>query len=61
MGELHPHLIHDSLDLPESTTQTVDLSRSVQPSLQDSRLWQSDRQTDRQTDRPNDRQRYSVC
>ena len=34
-GESGPHLIHDSLGLPESTTQTV--SRSVQPFLHGSR------------------------
>jgi len=44
-------LTYGSLDSPESIPQTA--SRSVQPLLQGSRLWQ----TDRQTDRP----RYSVC
>jgi len=50
MGHVNPHLIHGFLDPPEPTTQTV--SRLVQPLLQGSLLWQ----TDRQTDRP----RYSV-
>ena len=43
------HLTCDSVGLPQSTTQTV--SQPVQPSLQGSRL----RQTD-QTERPTDRQ-----
>jgi len=33
---------------PESTSKTI--SQSVQPFLQGSRSWQTDRQTDRQTD-----------
>jgi len=36
------------LGLPESSTQTT--SRPVQPFLQGSLVWQTDRQTDRQTD-----------
>jgi len=55
MGDLDPHLIHGSLDPPESTTRVA--SRPVQPFLQHSRSQQTDRQTDRATDRP----RYSVC
>jgi len=42
---MHPHLIHDSVGPPESTTQTA--SRSVQPFLQGH---DRDRQTIRQTD-----------
>ena len=42
-----PHLIHGSLGPPESKPQMT--SRSVQPFLYSSRLWQNDRQTDRQT------------
>jgi len=38
------HLIHVSLGPPDSTSQTA--SRSVQPFLQGSRLWQTDWQTD---------------
>jgi len=48
--DLNPHLTHGSLSQPESSTKTA--SRSVQPFLQGSLVWQ----TDRQTDRP----RYSV-
>jgi len=44
MEDLNPHLIHGSLIQPESTTQTA--SRSVQPFLQGSWSWQTDRQTD---------------
>jgi len=40
-GDLNPHLIHGSLGLPESSTQTA--SPSVQPFLQGLRLWQTDR------------------
>jgi len=47
MGELDPHLIHGSLDPPESTTQRA--SRSVQPFMQGSRSWQTDRPTDHAT------------
>jgi len=50
MGDLNPHLIHGPLGPAKSSTQTV--SRSVQPFLQDSPVWQ--------TDRPTDRPRYSV-
>jgi len=39
------HLIHGSLGLLESTTQTA--SRSVSPFLNGSRSWQTDRPTDR--------------
>ena len=52
-GASAPHLIRDSLGARESKTQTV--SRSVQPSLQGSRL--SDQPTDRQANRP----RHWVC
>jgi len=45
-----PHLIHASLDSPKSTSQMA--SRLVQPFLQGSQLWQSDR--------PTDRPRYSI-
>jgi len=45
--DLDPHLTHGSLGPPESTTQTA--SRSVQPFLQGSRLWQTDRQTSQST------------
>jgi len=45
------HLIHGSLGPPESSTQTA--SWSVEPFLQGSLLWQ----TDKQTNRPH----YSVC
>ena len=41
------HLIHGSLGSPESSTQTA--SRSVQPFLHGSLLWQTDRQTDHAT------------
>jgi len=46
-GGSGPHLIHGSLGLrpPESSTQTA--SQSVQPFLQGSLVWQTDRQTDR--------------
>ena len=42
---LDPHLIHGSPGLPKSSTQTA--ARSVQPFLQGSLVWQTDRQTDR--------------
>jgi len=42
-----PHLIHGSPGPPKSSTQTA--ARSVQPFLQGSLVWQTDRQTDRQT------------
>jgi len=51
MGDLNAHLIHGSLDPPKSLTQTA--SRSVQPFLQGSLVWQPDRQTDRQTMLPS--------
>ena len=51
-GDLEPHLIHGSLGSPESTSWTA--PQSVQPLLQGSRSWPTDRQTDRQTDRPTD-------
>jgi len=41
------HLIHGFLGPPESSTQMA--SRSAQPFLQGSLVWQTDRQTDRQT------------
>jgi len=43
-GGSGPHLIHGSLSPPEPTTQIA--SRSIQPFLQGSQLWQTDRQTD---------------
>jgi len=42
MGDLDAHL-HGSVGPPESSTQTA--SRSVQPFLQDSPVWQTDWQT----------------
>ena len=51
MGDLDPHVIHGSLDLPKPLTQTA--SHSVQPFLQGSRVTcVTDRPTDQQTDRP---------
>ena len=50
-GDLDPHLIHGSVIPPEFTSQTA--SRSVQPFVQGSRSYQ----TDRQTDKP----RYFAC
>jgi len=47
IGDLNLHLIHSSLGPPESSTQTA--SRSVQPFLQCSLVWQTDQHTDRQT------------
>ena len=44
-GNLDPHLIRGSLGPPESPIQTA--SRSVQPFLQDSLVWQTDRHTGR--------------
>ena len=41
MGDLDLHLIRGSLDPPESSTQMA--SRSVQPFLQGSLVWQTDR------------------
>ena len=52
LGSELPHLIHGSFVQPESTSQTA--SWPVQPLLQHSRSWETDRQ---KTDRP----RYSVC
>jgi len=46
MGDVDP-IIHDSLGPLESWSKTA--SRSVQPLLQGSLLWQTDRPTDRQT------------
>jgi len=43
-GGSGPHLIHGSLGPPKSTTQKV--SRLVQPFLQSSQPWETDRQTD---------------
>jgi len=40
-GDLDPHIIHGSVDPPELSTQTA--SRSVQPFLQGSLVWQTDR------------------
>ena len=42
-GGLGPYLIHGSVGPPESTTQTA--SRSMQPFLLGSLVWQTDRQT----------------
>jgi len=47
-GGSGPHLMRGSLGQPESTPQMA--SRSVQPFLHGSRLWQNDQPTDRQTD-----------
>jgi len=47
MGGSGPHLIHGFLGPPESTTQMA--SQSVQPFLQDSLVWQTDRPTDHAT------------
>ena len=46
-GDLDHHLINGSSGQPESSTQMA--SWSVQPFLQGSLVWQTDRQTDRQT------------
>jgi len=46
MGDLDPHLIHGSLGPPESSNQTA--SRLVQPFLQGSLVWQTERQTDQE-------------
>jgi len=46
-GDLNPYLIHGPLGPPQSSTQTA--SRSVQPFLQDSLAWQTDRPTDHAT------------
>jgi len=43
MGDLDPHLIHGSLGSLESSTRAA--SRLVQPFLQGSLVWQTDRQT----------------
>jgi len=45
--DLDPHLIHGSLGPPKSSTQTA--VRSVQPFLQGSLVWQTDRPTDHAT------------
>ena len=42
-GDLDPHLIHGTPGPPKSSTQTA--ARSVQPFLQGSLVWQTDRQT----------------
>jgi len=42
-GDLDPHLIHGSLGQPKFWTQMA--SRSVQPFLQGSLVWQTDWQT----------------
>ena len=42
-GDLDPHLKHGSLGPPESSSSTQMASRSVQPFLQSSLLWQTDR------------------
>jgi len=47
MGDLDPHLILGSLGPPKSSIQTA--SRSVQPFLQGSLVWQTDRPTDHAT------------
>jgi len=54
LGDLNRHLTHGSLDLNKSAPQTA--CRSVQPLLQGSWTWPTDRQTQTQTDR----RRYSV-
>jgi len=46
-GDVNPHLIHGPLGPAKSLTQTA--SRSVQPFLQGSLVWQTDRQTDHAT------------
>jgi len=48
VAPMWPHPKHASLRPSESTSQTA--FRSVQPFLQGSWSWQTDRQTDRQTD-----------
>jgi len=58
MGASGPHLIHGSLGPPKSSTQTA--SQSLQPFLQGSLVWQTDRETHQQTDRPTDRPCCSV-
>jgi len=57
MGRSGPHQTHSSLGLPETTSRTA--SQSLQPLLQGSRSWPTDRR--RPTDRRTDRPRYSVC
>ena len=44
MGLLNPHLIHGPLGPPKSSTQMA--SRTVQPFLEGSLVWQTDRETD---------------
>jgi len=51
VGDMNPHLINGSLDPLESSTQTASLS--VQPFLQGSRLWQTDRQSTLCNNRPH--------
>ena len=46
-GGSEPHVIHGSLSPPESRTQTA--TRSLQPFLQGSLVWQTDRRTDHAT------------
>jgi len=46
-GDVDPHLIHGTLSPLESSTQTA--SRSVQPFLQGSLVWQTDRTKDHTT------------
>jgi len=51
-ANVHPHVTQASLGPPESTTQKA--SRSIQPFLHGSQLWQN-RQTDRPTNDNNNR------
>ena len=46
-GDLNPHLIHGSLGLPKSISQMA--SWSVEPFLDSSRSWQTDKLTDHDT------------
>ena len=48
MGDLGSHVIHGALGLPESSTEMA--TRSLQPFLQSSIVWQTDRPTDRPID-----------
>jgi len=64
MGDLDPHLIHGSLGPPVSSTQTA--SRSLQPFLHGSLVWQTDWQTHRPhysvgNNRPHLRTLYGRC
>jgi len=55
-GDMDSHLIHGSLSPLESTSQTASRPvHAVQPLLQDSRSWQTDRQTDHATPVATDR------